>query len=334
MRNSGIRFLSGLVLGAVLLWAVATSVVPTLRHHSSGFVLLAIALLASERLLANRASSAGSAEPPDMSDASGSGGATEAPSPAKPSNSPAVVSLLEARDDTEEKIGEIDQRFREESRTRQAVDTRSLDREKVGALIRIAEELHAVLKTGAKSSFSLASLEEMTARLKAMTAAASQESVSLREQLSPLALPEEWLRQGNVRAVDYLWYLEGQRRRAEDLLAACRALPRSPRPADWRTDAESLLILVGKRRPLPGESDAAVFGRLHEDLLHLLEYREIPVSLGDPIDRELHEIETSRSTDEMRPNRVLQVLAPGYADVRTGKVWRRATVVMSEQRLG
>jgi hypothetical protein len=339
MRNSSVRSLSGLVFGAVLLWAVATGVVPVLRRHSNGFVLLAIALLASERLLTNRTSSGGPAERSDASGAAPPGPEAKAPpspaaSAAEHCGSRAVVSLREVRDDTEEKIGEIDQRFREERKTRQADETRSLDREKVGGLVRIAEELHAVLKTGDESSFSLASLEEMTARLKAMTAAASEDSASLREQLSPLASPEEWLRQGNVRVVDYLWYLEGQRRRAEDLLAAYRALPRSPRPTDWRADAESLLILVGKRRPLPGESDAAAFGRLHEDLLHLLEYREIPVSLGDPIDRELHQIETSRSTDEMLPNRVLRVLASGYADVRTGKVWRRATVVMSEQRLG
>ncbi|HEX3554595.1 MAG TPA: hypothetical protein VIA62_15340 [Thermoanaerobaculia bacterium] len=319
------------ILAGVFLWSVVAGFIPRLWTHSEAFLFLAVALLAVRMLLADRAGSEPlprlPGEPPSQ----------EEEESAKPKIETRDLSpdlgLREAREDAEKKIEMIDRQLKEEQKQRKGSELDSSALEHAAAVRRIAEELATSAEKAGESASSVRSLKEMVARLQAMTVGSGDDEAGIGKQIPPLELPEEWLRKSGARPVEYIWYLAAQVRRAQELLDAYNGIPRSSAVVNWRTDAESLLLLVGRRRSVPGEVDPALYRRLHEELTGLLGYREIPVAVGDAINRDLHGIETSRSTDEMRPNRVLEVLTPGYVDERTGKVWRKANVIMSEQRL-
>jgi molecular chaperone GrpE (heat shock protein) len=319
------------VFAGVLLWSAGTVIVSCPRPYPESFLFIAIALLAAQMLLADWTRSEPPPGPPDepTSENEEKGSKPRAETGGLSTD----LGLREAREDAERKIEEITRQFKEERKKRQAVELDPSALAQAGAVRRIAEELAASAENTGESASSARSLKEMVARLQAMTVSSGDGEAGIGKQIPPLEPPEEWLRKSGARPVEYLWYLAAQVRRAQELLDAYKGIPRSSAVINWRTDAESLLLLVGRRRSAPGEVDPALYHRLHEELSGLLGYREIPVAVGDSINRDLHGIETSRPTDEMRPNRVLEVLTPGYVDERTGKVWRKANVAMSEQRL-
>jgi hypothetical protein len=325
------RMLPLAVFTGVLLWSVAADFIPRLRAHSEAFLFLAVALLAVQMLLADQARpepSPGSPdEPPSQKE-------EEGPKPKVETGGLSIeLGLWEAREDAERKIEAIARQLKEERKQRHVSELDSSVLAQAGAVRRIAEELAVSAENAGESASSVRTLKEMAARLQAMVLGSEEDMTGSREQIPPLEPPEDWLQKSRARPVEYMWYLAAQVRRTQDLLDAYKGIPRSSAVIDWRTDAESLLLLVGRRRSAPGGINPALYPRLHEELSGLLGYREIPVAVGDAINRDLHGIESSRPTDEMRPNRVLEVLTPGYVDERTGKVWRKANVIMSEQRL-
>jgi hypothetical protein len=323
------------VLFGLFLWWVAAAFFHPLRAHSDQVLSLAVAILAARMLLTERSESAAVGAVPAAGEEKSLQDTkldTLPAAEAERGGIPSQLDLRELREETVQRIADLARRLSEERRQRQAAPVDPAALAHASAVSRVAEELATLLEGVGESAASVRSLRDMAARLQAASASGAAAKGDA-EPVLPLASPEEWLAKSHARPIDYLTYLQAEERQAQARLDSCREMAPSVGTVDWRTDAETLLLLVGRRRTAPGGMDPAPYHRLHKALLDLLKYEEIPVAVGDPINREIHAIETTQATDQMRPNRVLVVRSPGYRDRRTGKVWRKANVVLSEQQL-
>lgn len=193
-------------------------------------------------------------------------------------------------------------------------------------LVPMIEEL-CRLAVGAVDPVTVERWQERGARLQGAVAQASAHPPELRA--APPS-PHEWSEAHPAEApLDYLEHLVAHRRK---LLAEVAERERPERPAaiDWRKIAEDLELQLAMLER-SGRVTTLPVRPLHERLLDLLGCEEIAPRDGDPIDRQLHQIEVQRPSREMAPNRVLRVIAPGLRVRGGGEVKRRAIVEMSEQ---
>jgi len=204
------------------------------------------------------------------------------------------------------------------------------DQQRAARVADRAEELASAFRALGEAEPGVRNLVEMAARLRAAMAGEEGAGQGLRE-LVPLQAPAEWRATGGEEPIDYLRLLLDAERRAEEVLGS--ASQRRPE-IDWRGPAQAMLTLVGARRPPEGAPDPHRLRDLHAALLELLGYEEIAVRIDDAVDRDIHNVECVRATREHRPNRVIELIAPGYTEKATGKVWRKALVVLSEQHVG
>ena len=201
-----------------------------------------------------------------------------------------------------------------------------------GKAVKVAdrtEELASACRALGDPDSSVRNLLDMAARLRAAAAADGAGRRGLRD-LVPLPSPAEWRAAGGEESYEYLRHLLETEARAEALASASRGR----QEIDWRGPAQALLKLAGPRRPPADAPDPHRLRELHAYLLELLCYEEIAVRIDDPVDRDIHDVEGLRPTREHRPNRVVELVAPGYIDRASGKVWRKAVVVLSEQPVG
>jgi hypothetical protein len=240
------------------------------------------------------------------------------------------LTLLRDYENAVTALEEIERAWQKDTR-RQASEATVQDRSQIAELSRLVERLIPALESSGESALSLLNLRNLAERLRG--AAFGDEAEGEPCLRLPALLPmDAWLAQNAGGPDGYRRYLAQARTTAAD--EAQRQSVPPPRPElDWLSSAESLLQVLGTRRPAPGEPDSCGLRGLHEDLLRILGFEEISVAVGDPIDREIHSIETTRQTAELRPNLVLKVVAPGYRD-RDRKVWSKTVVIMSEQLLG
>lgn len=182
------------------------------------------------------------------------------------------------------------------------------------------------LTAGSVDPLTLERWQERAARLQGAAAASAPRPNELAVELQP---PEQWLAGGRGRELEYLEYLVVQRRK---LLAEVeeRERPVPPAAIDWRSTAEQLQHQVASLQS-SGSPAGCALEPLQRRLLDLLAYDQIAPRPGDPIDRDVHQIETLRRSREMAPNRVLRLITPGIRVRGGGAVRRKALVEMSEQ---
>lgn len=161
----------------------------------------------------------------------------------------------------------------------------------------------------------------------------SQEpSNQILEQQAP-APPEPGTWQPRRDAPTYIEALSASLQQIRPLLESPAQIQPAGDVKRWRGIAESMLWTVASQLQATSESDSGALPSLRQEILELLDWEPLAVQPGDPIDRSRHEIEKIQSTREMAPNRVLEVLVPGYRDRNTQAVLHKATVVMSRQAL-
>jgi len=187
----------------------------------------------------------------------------------------------------------------------------------------LAERLKLLLAEQNAGDPSLVQLEGLAARLRAPAADAGEQDATPAALSAPLP-PEKWLAAApDATPLRYVVYLAEAERTAREAVGRSGPSGEPAASIDWRGQAEGLLPLVSQRRD-------PRFQSLREDLLQLLGYEEIPVSIGDAIDRQVHEVEEFVDSPST-PNRVLKIGAPGYRVAASGEIWRKARVTVSRQ---
>jgi hypothetical protein len=232
------------------------------------------------------------------------------------------------------KLRALERRWQPEDRQRTSQPQAHTGREQAAMVAQAAEDLANMFRVTGEPESAVRNLADMASRLRTAIAASEAAVEEKSFRLPPVQTPAEWRSRSGAEPLEYLRYLLDSESRARDSLEAVRSNQNRQQEIDWRAPAEALLPLVGSRRPCEGEPDPHGFQRLHAALLDLLGYEEISVKLDDSIDRDIHTVESVRATKEHRPNRVIEVIAPGYRDRQSKKVWRKAVVVLSEQHLG
>ncbi len=228
----------------------------------------------------------------------------------------------------------LERRWQQEERQPTSRPQATTGREQAATVAQAAEDLANIFRVTGEPDSAARNLAEIASRLRTAIAASEGAAEEMSFLLPSLQTPAEWRSRGGAEPLEYLRYLLDSERCARDSLEAVRSRQGSQQEIDWRGPAEALLPLAGSRRPREGEPDPHGFQRLHAALLDLLGYEEISVKVDDSIDRDIHIVESVRATKEHRPNRVIEVIAPGYRDRQSKKVWRKAVVVLSEQHLG
>lgn len=192
-------------------------------------------------------------------------------------------------------------------------------REQAQVLKSLVDETLIYLEPQPTETLSVKSLSGMAHQLEALLGKAPEKDVD--EGTAPKK-PSEW--QGND--LSYLQHLNEIVTRTTTRLVNLKEAPLAGDRIEWSGQAAALLQFTSMR-------EDPNLRQIQSKLLALLGWVVLKVEIGDPVDRTIHNIEAYRATAKLAPNRVLEILKPGFRDQKTNEVVQLATVVISEQMM-